>query len=62
MSIFSSGGFCLSEWFAGANLVVVIFFCFYTGGIFFFSFSSESDFPLFSWEYLETEGVLFLEE
>ena len=55
VSIVSAGGFWLSKWFSGANLVVGILFCFYKVGIFSFYFSSESDFPLLSWVDLETE-------
>ena len=35
--------------------MVDISFYFSTGGIFSFYLSSESDFPLFSWRYLETD-------
>ena len=35
--------------------MVGIFFCFYTGGILYFYFISESYFPLFSWVDWKTE-------
>ena len=45
----------MSELFAGANLVVDMFFCFYTGGMLYFSTSLELDFILLSWECLVME-------
>lgn len=61
MSIVSVGRFLLSERFTGGSLMVGIYLCFSTGGIFSFSFYSGYNFFLLSRLDLDTMDELVTE-